>query len=157
MKTVIFACIHNAGRSQMAAAWFNALASGSKARAISAGTNPGARVHPEVLQAMQQDAGQPLAELRVDGGAAANDLLLQIQADLLGVPVLRPRVTETTALGAAYLAGLAVGFWQDEAELAAQWQIDRRFEPSRSADWRAAQLAGWRRAVQRSLRWAEEA
>ncbi len=111
----------------------------------------------EVLQAMQQDAGQPLAELRVDGGAAANDLLLQCQADLLGVPVLRPQVTETTALGAAYLAGLAVGFWQDEAELAAQWQIDRRFEPSRSADWRQAQLAGWRRAVQRSLRWAEDA
>ncbi|HEX6734602.1 MAG TPA: glycerol kinase GlpK [Azonexus sp.] len=109
----------------------------------------------EVLQAMEQDAGQALAELRVDGGAAANNLLLQFQADLLGVPVVRPRITETTALGAAYLAGLAVGFWQDESELGALWQVDRRFEPGRSADWRAAQLAGWRRAVQRSLRWAE--
>jgi len=111
----------------------------------------------EVLQAMEQDAGRSLAELRVDGGAAANNLLLQHQADLLGVPVIRPRVTETTALGAAYLAGLAVGFWQDEGELAALWQVDRRFEPARSADWRAEQLAGWRRAVQRSLHWAEEA
>jgi glycerol kinase len=109
----------------------------------------------EVLQAMEQDAGQPLAELRVDGGAAANNLLLQCQADLLGVPVVRPKITETTALGAAYLAGLAVGFWQDEGELSALWQVDRRFEPGRSADWRAAQLAGWRRAVQRSLHWAE--
>jgi glycerol kinase len=109
----------------------------------------------EVLQAMEQDAGRPLAELRVDGGAAANNLLLQCQADLLGVPVVRPKITETTALGAAYLAGLAVGFWQDECELSALWQVDRRFEPGRSADWRAAQLAGWRRAVQRSLHWAE--
>ncbi|PKO79768.1 MAG: glycerol kinase [Betaproteobacteria bacterium HGW-Betaproteobacteria-13] len=109
----------------------------------------------DVLLAMEQDAGQALAELRVDGGAAANNLLLQVQADLLGVPVLRPQITETTALGAAYLAGLAVGFWQDEGELSALWQIDRRFEPARSADWRAAQLAGWQRAVQRSLHWAE--
>ncbi|HXE37612.1 MAG TPA: FGGY-family carbohydrate kinase, partial [Azonexus sp.] len=109
----------------------------------------------EVLIAMEQDAGHPLAELRVDGGAAANDLLLQIQADLLGVAVVRPTITETTALGAAYLAGLAVGFWHDESELSALWQVDRRFEPSRSADWRAAALTGWRRAVQRSLHWAE--
>lgn len=109
----------------------------------------------EVLIAMEQDAGHPLAELRVDGGAAANDLLLQIQADLLGVPVVRPTITETTALGAAYLAGLAVGFWQDEGELGALWQIDRRFEPGRSADWRANALGGWQRAVQRSLCWAE--
>lgn len=109
----------------------------------------------EVLLAMEQDAGHPLAELRVDGGAAANDLLLQIQADLLGVPVIRPKITETTALGAAYLAGLAVGFWQDEAELSALWQVERRFDPATSADWRAAALAGWRRAVQRSLNWAE--
>ncbi len=104
---------------------------------------------------MEQDAGHPLAELRVDGGAAANDLLLQIQADLLGVAVVRPTITETTALGAAYLAGLAVGFWQDEAELSALWQVDRRFEPTRSADWRATALAGWRRAVERSLHWVE--
>ncbi len=111
----------------------------------------------EVLRAMELDAGRPLAELRVDGGAAANDLLLQFQADLLGVPVVRPRITETTALGAAYLAGLAVGFWRDEDELAALWQVDRRFEPGRSADWRADALAGWRRAVRRALDWAEPA
>ncbi|HEX5802324.1 MAG TPA: FGGY-family carbohydrate kinase, partial [Azospira sp.] len=109
----------------------------------------------ELLQAMSEDAGQPLAELRVDGGAAANDLLLQFQADLLGVPVLRPQVTETTALGAAFLAGLAVGFWQDEAELDAHWRVERRFEPALSADRRQTLLAGWRRAVARSLDWAE--
>ncbi len=109
----------------------------------------------EVLLAMEQDAGHRLAELRVDGGAAANNLLLQFQSDLLGVPVVRPQITETTALGAAYLAGLAVGFWHDEAELSALWQVDRRFEPGRSADWRADALAGWQRAVQRTLHWAE--
>ncbi|MBI2307122.1 MAG: glycerol kinase GlpK [Rhodocyclales bacterium] len=109
----------------------------------------------ELLQAMVEDAGEPLAELRVDGGAAANDLLLQFQADLLGVPVLRPQVTETTALGAAFLAGLAVGFWQDEAELDAHWRVAHRFEPALSADRRQALLAGWRRAVARSLDWAE--
>jgi glycerol kinase len=109
----------------------------------------------EVLQAMEQDAGAPLSELRVDGGAAGNDLLLQFQADLLGVPVVRPVVTETTALGAAFLAGLAVGFWQDEAELAALWQAERRFEPAMSADRRGTLMAGWRRAVERSLHWAE--
>ncbi|MDP3540365.1 MAG: glycerol kinase GlpK [Azonexus sp.] len=109
----------------------------------------------EVLIAMEKDAGHPLAELRVDGGAASNNLLLQIQADLLGVPVVRPQITETTALGAAYLAGLAVGFWQDEAELSTLWQVDRRFESGISADQRATALAGWQRAVQRSLNWAE--
>jgi len=109
----------------------------------------------EVLLAMEQDAGHRLAELRVDGGAAANNLLLQFQADLLGVPVVRPQITETTALGAAYLAGLAVGFWSDEGELSALWQVDRRFEPGRSAEWRANALAGWQRAVQRALHWAE--
>jgi glycerol kinase len=108
----------------------------------------------EVLSAMELDCGQPLRELRVDGGAAANDLLLQFQADLLGVPVVRPRITETTALGAAYLAGLAVGFWHDEAELAALWHAERRFEPGMSADQRAVLLAGWRRAVERSRDWA---
>ncbi len=108
----------------------------------------------EVLLAMQQDAAHPLSELRVDGGAAGNDLLLQLQADILGVPVIRPRITETTALGAAYLAGLAVGFWQDEAELAALWQIERRFEPRISAEQRVEQMAGWQRAVQRTLHWA---
>ena len=110
----------------------------------------------EVLLAMEQDAGHALSELRVDGGAAANNLLLQFQADVLGVPVVRPVVTETTALGAAFLAGLAVGFWQDEAELAALWQADRRFEPAMAADQRSALMAGWRRAVERSLKWVEK-
>ena len=108
----------------------------------------------ELLSVMEQDAGRPLAELRVDGGAAANDLLLQLQADALGVPVVRPQVTETTALGAAFLAGLAVGFWQDEAETSALWREDLRFEPRTGADERAARLADWRRAVERSLGWA---
>ena len=108
----------------------------------------------ELLQAMTNDSGQPPAELRVDGGAAANDLLLQFQADLIGVPVVRPVVTETTALGAAFLAGLAVGFWRDEAELAALWRAERRFRPAMAADRRAERMAGWRRAVERSLHWA---
>ena len=83
----------------------------------------------DLIEAMQQDCGQTLAELRVDGGAARNDLLLQFQADLLGVPVLRPINTETTAFGAAALAGLGVGLWQSEAELASLWHLERRFEP----------------------------
>ena len=108
----------------------------------------------EVLAAMQQDAQRPLLELRVDGGASTNDLLMQFQADVLGVPVLRPKVTETTALGAAYLAGLGAGFWQSRDELADKWQIDRRFEPARSRDWAASELSGWSRAVERSRGWA---
>jgi len=107
----------------------------------------------EVLMAMQRDAGQPLVELRVDGGATANDLLMQFQADLLGVPVVRPRVTETTALGAAYLAGLAVGFWGSTDEVAANWKVDRRFEPAMPRDAAAARLAQWERAVARSRDW----
>ena len=91
----------------------------------------------EVLQAMENDAGQRLSELRVDGGAAKNDLLMQFQSDLLGVPVVRPKITETTALGAAYLAGLAVGFWRDEAELTALWQAEHHFEPAMAESRRA--------------------
>ena len=109
----------------------------------------------EVLQAMENDAGQPIREVRVDGGAARNDLLMQFQADLLGVPVVRPKVTETTALGAAYLAGLAVGYWRDEAELAAQWQAERLFEPVMAEEQRAAMFADWHRAIQRTLGWAK--
>ncbi|MBL8395582.1 MAG: glycerol kinase GlpK [Candidatus Accumulibacter sp.] len=108
----------------------------------------------EVLEAMQMDCSARLRELRVDGGGAANDLLLQFQADLLGVPVVRPRITETTALGVAYLAGLAVGFWQDEAELTALWRAERQFAPGMSDDQRATLLAGWRRAVDRCRHWA---
>jgi glycerol kinase len=108
----------------------------------------------EVLNAMQRDSGDRLTELRVDGGAASNNLLLQFQADLLDVPVVRPQITETTALGAAYLAGLAVGFWQDEAELAALWRAERRFEPAMSGERRAALFADWHRAVERTRNWA---
>jgi glycerol kinase len=108
----------------------------------------------ELLQAMQQDACQPLIELRVDGGATVNNLLMQFQADILGVPVVRPRVTETTALGAAYLAGLATGFWESADELAAGWQIERRFEPQIGRDHAAELMHHWRRAVERSKGWS---
>ena len=108
----------------------------------------------DLLQAMQQDSGQPLVELRVDGGATANDLLMQFQADLLGVPVVRPRITETTALGAAYLAGLATGFWSSAEELEAGWQVQRRFEPQISRDQAAALMRDWSRAVDRSRGWS---
>jgi glycerol kinase len=107
----------------------------------------------DVLAAMQRDAGRPLTELRVDGGASVNDLLMQFQADLLGVPVVRPRVTETTALGAAYLAGLGTGVWGSQAELAAAWRVDRRFEPAQPQAATAARMAEWSRAVERSRDW----
>lgn len=108
----------------------------------------------EVLLAMEGDAGGRLATLRVDGGAATNDGLLQFQADLLDVPVERPVVTETTASGAAFLAGLATGFWSGTQEVAATWALDRRFEPAMDRSQRDRLLSGWRRAVERSLRWA---
>ena len=107
----------------------------------------------DVLQAMAADRGAPLTELRVDGGAAANDFLLQFQADVLGVPVVRPRVLETTALGAAYLAGLTVGCWPDQDTLAGQWALDRRFEPAMADARRQELLSGWRRAVVRARDW----
>ena len=110
----------------------------------------------ELIIAMQADTGQPLRELRVDGGAAANDLLLQIQADLLGVPVVRPAMIETTALGAGYLAGLAAGFWRSESEVSANWQIGRRFEPAIGGDEASSRLAQWSRAVARSRAWTEQ-
>lgn len=108
----------------------------------------------DVLDAMEADAGAPLDRLRVDGGAAVNDDLLQFQADLLGVPVERPVVTETTALGAAFLAGLAVGQWSGLDEVAATWTLGRRFEPAMDAATRARLLRGWREAVARSRGWA---
>jgi glycerol kinase len=104
---------------------------------------------------MRADAGQPLVELRVDGGASVNDLLMQFQADLLGVPVVRPRVTETTALGAAYLAGLAVGMWSSLGDLAEGWQAERVFEPSISRDEAGERMHRWSRAVERARGWAE--
>ena len=108
----------------------------------------------DVFAAMSQDAGFAVKELRVDGGASANNLLMQMQADFSGVPVVRPKVLETTALGAAYLAGLAVGFWASLDEIASQWQVDRRFEPQMSPDLRAAKLARWHKAVARAGDWA---
>jgi glycerol kinase len=108
----------------------------------------------DLLEAVQDDSGIPLAELRVDGGAAVNDAMLQLQADLLSVPVVRPKVTETTALGAAYLAGLAVGVWDSEATVSKQWQVDRRFEPAVPEDVAARRRAEWREALQRAKGWA---
>ena len=107
----------------------------------------------DLLDAMQADAGVTLAELRVDGGASANDLLMQFQADLLGVPVVRPRVLETTALGAAYLAGLTVDLWKSREELARQWKAARRFEPHMSSSDREARMSRWREAVSRARNW----
>jgi glycerol kinase len=110
----------------------------------------------DVLHAMERDAQLRLKELRVDGGACANNLLMQFQADLLGVPVVRPRVTETTALGAAYLAGLAVGFWKSRREIAAQWQSDRRFAPAMKRAIRKKLSTGWSQALARSKKWAAD-
>jgi glycerol kinase len=107
----------------------------------------------DLMSAMQRDAGAAPEALRVDGGATANDLLMQFQADILGIPVVRPRVLETTALGAAYLAGLAVGVWSGPDEIAARWSVDRTFEPAMSADERGTRVAHWRRAVERAKDW----
>lgn len=108
----------------------------------------------DVLDAMQQDAGLRLQSLKVDGGAVGNNFLLQFQADILGVPVVRPVVTETTALGAAFLAGLAVGLWRDQQELAGLWQAERSFAPAMAPERREALYAGWQRAVARTRDWA---
>jgi glycerol kinase len=107
----------------------------------------------DVLAAMEQDSGVAVPEMRADGGAAASDLLMQLQADLAGVPVARPRVSETTALGAAYLAGLATGVWRDLDDIAAHWQADRVFEPRLPAEKAAAMRARWSEAVERSRGW----
>ncbi len=108
----------------------------------------------DVLDTMVEDAGVPIGTLRVDGGAAANDFLCQFQADILGVEVLRPSVTEITGLGAAYLAGVGAGLWKTE-ELAARWKLERRFVPTMGPATREAAYAGWRRAVERSRAWAQ--
>jgi glycerol kinase len=107
----------------------------------------------DVVEAMERDAGRTLTELRVDGGASAMDVLCQFQADLLGIPVRRPRQTETTALGAAFLAGLGVGVWS-EADLAGLWKLDREFEPRMSRDQADELQTQWRKAVERSRAWA---
>ena len=107
----------------------------------------------DVLRAMEADAGIKLKELRVDGGASANDLLMQLQADMLNVPVVRPKIAETTALGAAYLAGLAVGYWKNQADIARQWQVDKRFKPAMKPAARNRVAKGWERALSRAKAW----
>jgi glycerol kinase len=109
----------------------------------------------DVAEAMSRDSGVRLDVLKVDGGVTANGLCMQLQADILGVPVSRPVVAETTALGAGYAAGLAVGFWRDTEELRANWNEDRRWQPGWNDDQRAAGYAGWRKAVERSLDWVQ--
>jgi glycerol kinase len=109
----------------------------------------------EVLDAMNRDSGVPLRALKVDGGATANNFLMQLQADILGVEVIRPQIAETTSLGAAYAAGLAIGYWSNLESLRANWQIDRRWEPQLAAREREAGFTGWKKAVQRSLDWVE--
>jgi len=140
-------------RSDVRGAMFGVTRGTSKEHFIRAAVESMAYQTRDVLAAMQADAGIELKELRADGGAIANDFMGQFQSDLLGVPVLRPQVAETTALGAAYLAGLAVGFWESRAQIAAQWGVDRRFEPTMSADRREALYAGWQRAVAAALAW----
>jgi glycerol kinase len=109
----------------------------------------------DVLDAMEKDSGVRLTELKVDGGMVYNDLLMQFQADILGVPVVRPKVAETTALGAAYAAGLAVGYWANTDEMAANWGMDKRWEPQMGDDERDGLYAGWQKAVTRTFDWAE--
>ena len=109
----------------------------------------------EVLDAMQQDSGVKLQSLKVDGGMVANQMLMQFQADILGVPVVRPVVAETTALGAAYAAGLAVGFWGNTDDLRANWQIAKSWQPGMESDQRAKLYTGWKKAVTRTFDWIE--
>ena len=110
----------------------------------------------DVLGAMEADSGIKLSELKVDGGAAANNYLVQTQADISGAPVLRPKCVETTAMGAAYLAGLAVGYWKDQHEICQNWAIDRRFDPEIEDTSRENRIAGWKKAVRCTLGWAKE-
>ena len=109
----------------------------------------------DVLEAMERDSGIPMRDLRVDGGMVANELLMQFQADILGVSVVRPKITETTALGAAYAAGLAVGYWSTRDELKRNWGVDKRWQPTMTATDRARLYARWQKAVERSLGWVE--
>jgi glycerol kinase len=110
----------------------------------------------DVLKAMESDAGIPISELRVDGGATINNGLMQFQSDMLQAPVLRPKVYETTALGAAYLAGLAVGYWDSIEEVQKQWLVDARFTPAMPQDQVGQLLKGWQRAVKASISWADD-
>jgi glycerol kinase len=110
----------------------------------------------EVLKAMESDSGIKVSELRVDGGATANDLLMQIQSDILGIPLVRPKVSETTALGVAYLAGLAVGYWNNIDEIKMQWQEDKKFEPQADPKNIQKMIGTWNKAVSRSKDWLKE-
>ncbi len=109
-----------------------------------------------MIDAMNSESGSKFTELRVDGGAAVNDMLMQFQADLLGIPVLRPAVTETTAMGAAYLAGLSVGFWKSPEQIWSQRRNDTRFEPRTDRSRIAEQRERWRNAVERSKHWTQD-
>jgi glycerol kinase len=109
-----------------------------------------------VLECMQADSGQKAESLRVDGGATASDFLMQFQSDILGIPIQKPVITEMAALGAAYLAGLGVGFWKSKEEIAKQWKVAKVFEPRMSEDQKEMLYTGWKRAVERSLKWALE-
>lgn len=139
-RGAIFGLTRGAGRPHIARAALEAIALSSA----------------ELIEAMNASMPAPVTELRVDGGAAANDLLMQMQADLAGIPVVRPVQTETTALGAAYLAGIQAGLWSDPAEVSALWRVDRVFEPQIGEPERAGRMSDWRRAVERTLGWARE-
>ena len=109
----------------------------------------------EVLDAMQTDSGVQLTQLKVDGGMVVNETLMQFQADILDVPVIRPKVAETTALGAAYAAGLAIGFWDDLDELRSNWEQDKTWQPKMDSQSRSKLFAGWKKAVERTLDWVD--
>jgi glycerol kinase len=109
----------------------------------------------EVLDAMQSDSGVELSQLKVDGGMVVNETLMQFQADILGVPVIRPKISETTALGAAYAAGLAVGFWDGTDDLRINWEQDKSWEPDMDNASRSQLYAGWKKAVNRTLDWVD--
>ncbi|HEY8681873.1 MAG TPA: glycerol kinase GlpK [Rhodanobacter sp.] len=138
-------------RSDVRGAMFGLSRGTRKAHVVRAALESMAYQSRDVLAAMEADAGIPLKELRADGGAIANDFMAQFQSDMLGVPVLRPRVQETTALGAAYLAGLAVGFWDDRAQIAKLWQMDRRFQPGMDEVERERLYRGWQDAVNATM------
>jgi len=127
----------------------------TKAHVVRATLDSMAYQTKDVLSAMEADSDIKLQALKVDGGAVVNNILMQFQADILGVPVDRPQVTETTALGAAYLAGLAVGVWGNKEELIKNWKLDNRFEPKMAGEQSAKLYKGWQKAVKRSMDWEE--
>jgi len=110
----------------------------------------------DVLEVIQEDSGINLKKLKVDGGAVRNDFLMQFQSNILRVSVARPQIIETTALGAAYLSGLAIGFWKDKAEIAAKWKVDKEFSPNMDEKLKEKLYSGWKKAVNRSLDWEEK-